>query len=400
MSRTTSLCLSLTSCLLLPVQAQTLKTEIAASQTASTVQVLYVIDGSTLTTYNVNSQTLNASAVGTLTLPETNSASITPSPNDHFVYYSAFDSGSLLNKHLWIYATDATGSPQGPPVQELNAIKFYGAPAFDPKANFLYQITAAPAEGDEYENYTIWRYLLNSTTGRITYPVAEAKYKLPSGAGGSEGCALSIVGFNAAGNKMYDEISCGYPGGASATFNERTVNLETGALGSDVEVYGWNNSSGGGENVQFANNLVFDLVTINDYQQGSNSVNIYPVQPNASATPLVECTAAMLEACGYFSGLNLVDPSGKYVFLAISSGTTQIEKVEIGEHKIVDTSSYIPYTVEQLSPDGSIAYAVQESYPGLTLEIYGFNLATGAVTPGGAIGIPSAIDPWFTAERY
>jgi hypothetical protein len=361
---------------------------------------VYVIDGSTLTTYNVDPQTLNASEVGTLTLPETNSASLTPSPNDHFIYYSAYDSGSLSSKHLWIYPTDATGSPQGPPVQELNANNFYVAPAFDPKANFLYQVSAVPAGGGEYENYTIWRYLLNPATGRINYPVAEAKYKLQSGAGGSEGCAVSIVGFNAAGTKMYDEISCGYHGGASATFNERTVNLETGALGPDLEVYSWNNSSGGGENVQFVNNLMFDLVIPNGYQPGLNSVNVYPVQPNASAAPLIECTASMLEACGYFSGLNLVHPSGKYVFLAISSGTTQIEKVEIGAHKIVDTSNYIPYTVEAFSPDGTIAYGVQGEYPSLVLEIYGFSAVTGAVTRGGQIGVPSEIDPWYTAKRY
>jgi hypothetical protein len=401
MSRSTLLCLFLNFCLLVPAHSQTLAVEKHTGlQPFSPVQVVYVIDGSTLTTYNVDPQTLDANPVGTLALPPSTSNGITASPNDHFIYYTWYD-GPPLTQHLWVYATDAMGSPQGAPVQEINADKFYGPPAFDPNTNFLYQVTADQAGGGEFENYTIWRYMVNPTTGRINYPEAEAKYtKLPSGAGGSEDCAVFIVGFNAAGTKMYDEIGCSYHGGASSTFNERKVNVETGTLGPDVEVYSWNNSNSGSESVRFVNDHIFDLVIPNDYQPGIDSINIYPVQPNAGARPLVKCTASMLEACGYLDGLNLVHPSGKYVFLGISSSTTQIEKVEFSAGKLVDTSNYIPYTVQAFSPDGTIAYGVQGQNMGLDLEIYGFNMATGGVTPGGVIYLPSNLDPWFTADRY
>jgi hypothetical protein len=400
MSRSNMLYLFLSSCLLISASAQTLdRKQDSGFQTTAAVQVVYVVDGAVLTTYNVDPQTINASIVGTLTLPESNFSTLTASPNDYFVYYTSYDP-SALTKHLWVYATDATGSPKGQPLQELNADKFYGPPAFAPSMKFLYQVTATSIGRGEFENYTIRRYVVNSTTGRITDSQAAARYKLPSGDGGSESCGVFVIGFSSAGSKMYDEISCSYHGGASATFNERTVNVKTGSLGPDVEVYSWDNSSSGGENVQFVDNLVIDLVVPNDYQPGIDSVNVYRAQPNASAMPLIECTASMLEACGYLTGLNLVHPSGKYLFLGISSGTTQIEKVEISSHKIVDTSNYIPYTVERFSPDGSIAYGVESANTGSNLEIYGFNVATSDVTPGGVIYLPSNLDPWFTAQRH
>ncbi len=121
--------------------------------------------------------------------------------------------------------------------------------------------------------------------------------------------------------------------------NERTVDLTTGALGSDVEVYSWQNGNQGSEYVQFVAGRMFDFVTPNPYQPGAESVNIYPVVPSTS-TPLLSCTAQMLEACGYASGV--AHPSGKYVFMAISQDSTQIDKVEISQKKIVDTSNYIP----------------------------------------------------------
>jgi hypothetical protein len=104
--------------------------------------------------------------------------------------------------------------------------------------------------------------------------------------------------------------------------------------------------------------LMFDFVNPNNYRQGINSVNsvnIYPRKPNTTK-PLLQCTASMLQACGYAGGF--AHPSGKYIFMEISQDTTQIDKVELGAKKIVDTSHYIPYRFFGVfSPDGTIAYA-------------------------------------------
>ena len=108
----------------------------------------------------------------------------------------------------------------------------------------------------------------------------------------------------------------------------------------------------------------------------------------------------MLQACGYAGGV--AHPSGKYIFMEISQDTTQIDKVEQGAKKIVDTSHYIPYRFYGVfSLDGTVTYSFYSySYTFYYVEIYGFDVATSNVTPGGSIYIPSAFDPFFVAQRY
>jgi hypothetical protein len=259
-------------------------------------------------------------------------------------------------------------------------------------------VYASPYNGTLYSTYTLKRYTVDSNTGKMTQPHIEAQYQLPNGAGGSEYCGLIVLGFNKSGDTLYDEISCGYHGGSSATYYERSVNLQTGALGPDAQIYSWNNATEGGELVQFVGNLMFDFVTPNNYQPGVSSVDIYPAKPNTS-TKLVHCTATMLQACGYASW-GTTHPSGNYVFMAISQDTTQIDKVELSQKKIVDTGSYIPYRFSQFSPDGTMAYGRLDMSDGSSyVEIYRFNVATAEVTQGGIIYMPT-YDPFFAASRY
>ena len=141
---------------------------------------------------------------------------------------------------------------------------------------------------------------------------------------------------------------------------------------------------------------MFNFVVPDDWQQGVNSVNVYPLVPNTNR-PLVQCTATMLEACGY-GGAMRVHPSGEYVFMDI--GVEQVEKVDLNSKTITDTSYYIPYPFGAFSPDGSLVYAVNDSGSGFYIEIYGFNVSTGAVTPGQYIYVPQQIDSWLAAQRY
>jgi hypothetical protein len=142
---------------------------------------------------------------------------------------------------------------------------------------------------------------------------------------------------------------------------------------------------------------MFDFGMPNNYEQGVNFVNIYQVQPNVS-TPQVNCTASMLQACGY--DLGLPHPSGKYVFMFNAQGATEVDKVELSQKKIVGPTSSTPYEVQQFSPDGTIAYAANDVNGALDIEIYGFSVSTGALTAGGLISVPSDLDSWFTAQRY
>jgi hypothetical protein len=116
------------------------------------------------------------------------------------------------------------------------------------------------------------------------------------------------------------------------------------------------------------------------------------------STPQVNCTTSMLAVCGDFI-LGLAHPSGKYVFLTDPTNVTDIGAVNLGTQQITQTSS-ISYEVQQFSPDGTIAYGVNDVNGALDVEIYGFNVGTGDVRQGGTINVPSDLDSWFSAERY
>jgi hypothetical protein len=127
-------------------------------------------------------------------------------------------------------------------------------------------------------------------------------------------------------------------------------------------------------------------------------VDIYPVVPNVSK-PLLQCTASMLEACGYAGGV--VHPSGKYIFMMISQGTTQIDKVKLNQKKIVDTGNYIPYSLANSVQMGRWSMESTIQTPDTYIEIFAFNTTTSAVTTNGYfIGVPSGLDSCFVAERY
>jgi hypothetical protein len=364
-----------------------------ATGPSAALQVVYVIDGSTLTTYNVDSQTLQAAEVGTTALPESVYPGVVTSPNGHVVYYTAYQNINQQGERLYVYSTNSSGVPNGQPIQTISSPSVYSVQV-DPTGKFLYVVHEG-TNSNGFAPFTIIRAVIDSATGKLSQPVTVANYQLEEGA---ESCFLSIVGMNAAGTKLYDEISCGYPhGGALATYNERSVDPQTGALGPDQKIYYWNNSSGGGEFVQFVKNLVFDFVIPNNYQQDDNEVNVYLVQPNVT-TPLIQCTASMLANCGS-DNFGLTHPSAQYVFLRNPQQTTDIDKVDFSSKQFLATSSTIPYEVQQFSPDGSIAYAANDVNTALDIQIYGFNVSDAQVTAGGSIDVPSGLDSWFAVER-
>lgn len=387
------------SCVCLGTLTSAENTASAIDQTGSTpVQVVYLTEGTSIVTYDVDPQTLNPTQVGSVTVPN---AAINPdvypsliaAPNDHFIFYIGYVSQS--QQELWVFATDSTGSPQLPAVQELNVKNLNGLLA-DPKANFVYAVFEGVNKDQAYTTpWYIRRYAVDAASGKLSQPQVAATYALDNGADGTTLCGLTLLGFNSSGTSLYDEVSCSAEGANDATYNERTVNLTNGALGDDVEVYSWQNGTEGFESVQFVGDRMFDFVVPFNYAQGYDSVNIYPIVPSTRA-PLLTCTAQMLEACGYAGGF--AHPSGKYIFMAIASDVTQIDKVELSQKKIVDTSNYVPYEVTQFSPDGTLVYGVTSVNSTDQLMVYGFNVGTSEVTPGGYIYLPSTYEGFFTAE--
>jgi hypothetical protein len=375
-------------------QNSTTSASTSGTQGSSVVQVVYVINNSTLTTYDVNPQTLEATQVGTNTMPQSTYGGVTTSPNGRFMYYTQF-SGNSQPENVYVYETKASGVPNTTPLQTLTANGLQNF-VFDPVSNFVYASFAGP-QGSDTTHYAIMRYVMDPATGRLTQPVVEATYSLASSEGGLF-CSLGIMNVNPAGTELYDQIPCSEPFSLQATYNERAINTSTGALGPDVQIYFWNNHGAeSAQTVSFVKNLMFDFVTV-AYKNDANQANIYyPIQPNETA-PLISCGTDQYAPCGDFVDAT-VNPSGQYVFLTDPTSTTYIVKVNLTSRRLLPQSSSIPYEVQEFSPDGDIAYGVNDVNGALEIEIYAFNVSNGDVTQGGTISVPSDLDSWWTAQR-
>lgn len=372
--------------------AQTFNRSQPASTPSSAVQVFYVVDGSTLTTYNIDPQTLEPSAVGTTTLPLSQYPSLVTSPNGQFLYYLANDNSK--GEKLYVYDTNAMGVPPSAPVQVISTSELEGL-SVNPVGRFLYLVAVAPLQ-QYMTQYTIVRNVIDPATGKLSQPMTEATYQLDAYPSGND-CYLSILGFNPAGTVMYDGIFCSGPhGSGSSTYNQRSVDLQTGALGPDQQIYAFSYYAGSGNaNVQMQNNLMFAFVSYENQGPNANLVDVYQL-PDVT-TPTVNCTASMWVVCGSF-GYALAHPSGEYVFLQDSSGLTDIGQVNLETQQIAEVSS-LPYEVRIFSPDGRIAYGTNSTTQA-KIRIAGFNSASGEVKLGGIIQMPRALDYWTAAERY
>lgn len=363
---------------------------------SSTVQVLYVVDNSVLTTYNVDPQTFQPTAVGTTTMPAAKYADLIPSPNGQFIYYLANPTYSPGHQKLYVFDTNATGVPGSTPVQATNANQFMGV-AINPAATFFYSVAVGPA-GPQTTNYSIVRSVINPANGSLSQPVTETTYALDNDLSG-EDCGLEILGFNPTGTTLYDEIFCSSPhASGSETFNQRSVNLQTGALGADQQVYSFAfYAASGFADVQFANNLLFAFNSFFNQGPNTNTVQIYQTQP-ISTTPLVNCTTSMLVICGDFGTPAVAHPSGKYVFLSDTNYLTDILQVDLTAQQLTQVNT-VPENVDKFSPDGSVIYG--DNPDNAEIRIAGFNAANGEVKLGGSVLLPHVIDDyWTVAERY
>lgn len=369
----------------------------AGSPPSSAVEVLYVVDNSVLTTYNIDPQTFQATAVGTTSMPAAKYIDLIPSPNGQFLYYLANPTFSSGHQKLYVFDTDATGVPASTPVQATNANQLAGV-AINPAGTFFYSVAVGPVGPQYTTNYAIVRNAINPANGSLSQPVTEATYTLDTDASGND-CYLEILGFNPTGTTLYDGIICSGPhASGSETFNQRTVDPQTGALGPDEQVYGFNSYAGSGyADVQFENNLMFAFDSFFNQGPNANTLQIFQTQP-LSSTPLVNCTTSMLTVCGDFSTPAHAHPSGKYVFLQDTNYLTDILQVDLTTQQLTQINT-IPGNVEKFSPDGSVIYG--DNPDDAEIRIAGFNAANGDVKLGGSVLLPHVIeDNWFTSERH
>ena len=102
-------------------------TQLAASpsQPSTPIQIIYTLDGTTLSTYNIDPLTLQATLAGTLTVQASLYGWIYPSSNGHCLYFVT-SNGYQSSQQIFVYATDASGVPQNPAVQTVNVNGFGG----------------------------------------------------------------------------------------------------------------------------------------------------------------------------------------------------------------------------------------------------------------------------------
>jgi hypothetical protein len=142
--------------------------------------------------------------------------------------------------------------------------------------------------------------------------------------------------------------------------------------------------------------------TIIDFQQQfspfQESLVVYPLERNPK-TPLIDCTSAMLAACGE-AGSYLADPSGQFLLMELDSNS-EIVKVDLVNRQIVDTGSTIPITQQPFfSPDDRFLYGITYIQGGdSTIQIYGFDRETGVLTTGGQLSVAPTLWNVFPAVR-
>jgi 6-phosphogluconolactonase (cycloisomerase 2 family) len=358
----------------------------AASSTLE--QVLYVADGINLYTYDIDPQTFQPSLMGTIPLPKTQVNGLAASSDGRFLYVMASDPYPATDNRIYVYDTTGYGVP-GMPLQSVSATN-ESSMFVDPTDNFLYAVHMGTHVSQKLTlPWSIYRYEVNATNGKLTHLVNEATYLLPNQ--GTNDCSLSIAGMNVNGTEIYDFDWCGTHEGENGFYDERTVNPHTGALGAPQQIFAWGvDSIGNPDSVQIIKGLLFAFAYPIAYQP-YNELQVYRGTTNKNAKPLIDCTSTMLAACG--SDIGVAHPSAKYVFYTnAQDNTTEVDAVDLSSKQIVSTGTmFLTPTpnVLEFSPDGSVVYSWERTTS--TILIFGFNDSTAAITTGGSVTESSTI---------
>lgn len=329
--------------------------------------VFYLATGNTITTYNVNPSTLVPTQVGT---PLVISGApfigiITPAPNDHFIYVQWPDAN--YNYSLSVYATDASGVPQSPAVQTMpNPGQFM----IHPSGKFAYVM--ASTSGSQGYTETLYLYHVDANTGVLTQdPKIQGTY------GPDYFYSESLVSFNKAGTRLFDDWSVSFDHENNYNYSLRPVNTTTGQLGPDVGTIFAPSNFDGLDETYFAENYILNLH--NDGNDQPSVLNVYPPVKNPQQ-PLFTCTQSMLNACG--AAFNYwVSVDQKYVFLPETTDIV-IGQIDTTNKQIVQTGSISSNPYLYFSPEGLGIYAV-DSTNGV-VQVYLFNPKNGTVTAGGS----------------
>jgi hypothetical protein len=337
-----------------------------APPTGTGSQILYVIGNGAVSTYSVDGNALTFTSLGQpVNLILSGSlVQFVPAPNDNFLYVLWSDAGN--QQHLSVYATDASGIPQTPAVQTLDAPSLSQF-NIHRSARFAY-VTQVSNLGSEYTS-TVRLFHINPADGKLREdPKCQGSY------GPYPILPASLYGFSADGTKIYlsRENSQG------PFYEQRSLNTNNGTVGSDVLLYQPANGSINSDMLVIGTEVMLDE---HRAPRATGYIDILPLIPNPRHH-LFRCTASMLTACESATNVQ-IDPTGKYLFLT-DPPTQQVHVAWIDAKNIEDTGNSIPMTAQTpgfaFSPDGGLVYAILASDS--SLHVYSFNSASGQLVGG------------------
>lgn len=344
-------------------------------------QILYVVSNGTITTYGIDSNSLDASPIeqpvdvipGSATLLQ-----FVPSPRDSFVY-SVWSDGQNL-QHLSAVQTDSFGVPRIPAIQVLNADSLSQF-NMHPRGRFAYMLEITSVN----DLYTAEIRLFNVRPDSgllVENPEVQGHY------GPALFWPAFLYGFSTDGSKLYDTSTLSN----GAVYRERPINLKTGFLGADNQIF-----AATGEQ-----SVVLGKLIVEQFQGAGNQgyINIFPNTPNPRGA-VIHCTAGMLRFCASATDVQL-DKSGHYLFLTDpATQAVHIAVIQLSKEKVRDTGAFLPMTSQTpgfaFSPDESVIYAMLASDN--SVHFYHFNLSTGSLAESGT-PLPLAADAGICpAER-
>jgi Lactonase, 7-bladed beta-propeller len=331
-------------------------------------QLLYVIGNGVVSTYVVDTNLAFTSVGQPVTLIATGSlVQFVPAPNGDFLYVLWSDARN--QQHLSVYATDASGIPQTPAVQTLDAPSLYQI-NIHRSARFVYMMQVS-ASGAEYTSEVRLFYVSPSDGKLREDPRIQGRY------GPFDAWPASLYGFSADGTKIY----LSRQNSQQLFYEQRTLNTRTGTVGPDVVLY---QPIAGALD---SDTLVIGArVMVDEHRApGIGYLDVLPLIPRPRRH-LFRCAASMLALCETSTNVQ-IDPSGKYLFLTDPlTQEVRVAAMYLNAKKVEATENSIPTTAETpgfaFSPDGTLVYA--ELATDSSVHVYSFDSASGQLTDGGS----------------
>ncbi len=328
-------------------------------------QILYVINGGSISTYSVDPTSLEATVLAQpVELVPTPAALLQfdPSPHDHFVYAVWSDGQNV--QHLSVFATDPYGVPQLPAIQTLNADSLSQF-NLHPNGQFAYMLQITQNNNQYYA--TIRLFDVKGPDGTL-----KENAQLQGTYGPAPFWPAQLYGFSPDGTKLYDASSI--PTGS--VYRQRSISKSNGTLAPDNQLITLN----GNEDVTIGS--VIAVQHQNAVESSQAYLDIFPNIPNPKRT--IHCTPAMLIYCSTATNIQL-DHSGKFLFLT-DPATSAIHVVwmNLAKNRIVDTQNSMAMTSQTpgyvFNQAGNIVYAMQTDG---NIHFFHFDPTSGSLTEGG-----------------